>query len=37
MKVATGTYIIGYDNNKKPIFRKVTDTDFSKAATAIST
>lgn len=37
MKVATGTYIIGYDNNKKPIFRKVTATDFSKAATAIST
>ena len=37
MKVATGTYIIGYDNNKKPIFRKVTDTDFSKSATAIST
>lgn len=37
MKVATGTYIIGYDNNKNPIFRKVTDTDFSKAATAIST
>lgn len=37
MKVATGTYIIGYDNNKKPIFRKVTDTDFSKAATAVST
>ena len=36
MKVATGTYIIGYDNNKKPIFRKVTATDFSKAATAIS-
>lgn len=37
MKVATGTYIIGYDNNKKPIFRKITSTDFSKAATAIST
>lgn len=37
MKVATGTYIICYDNNKKPIFRKVTATDFSKAATAIST
>ena len=37
MKVATGTYIIGYDNNKKPIFRKVTASDFSKAATAIST
>lgn len=36
MKVATGTYIIGYDNNKKPIFRTVTATDFSKAATAIS-
>lgn len=36
MKVATGTYIIGYDNNKNPIFRKVTATDFSKAATAIS-
>lgn len=37
MKVATGTYIIGYDNNKKPIFKKITATDFSKAATAIST
>ena len=36
MKVATGTYIIGYDNNKKPIFRKVTDTDFSKAASAVT-
>lgn len=36
MKVATGTYIIGYDNNKKPIFRKVTATDFSKAASAVS-
>lgn len=37
MKVATGTYIIGYDNNKKPIFKKITASDFSKAATAIST
>lgn len=36
MKVATGTYIIGYDNNKKPIFRKITATDFSKAASAVS-
>ena len=37
MKVATGTYIKGYDNNKKPIYGKVTATDFSKAASAIST
>lgn len=37
MKVATGTYIIGYDNNKKPIFKKISSTEFSKAATAIST
>lgn len=36
MKVATGTYIIGYDNNKKPIFKKITSTDFSKAASAVS-
>lgn len=36
MKVATGTYIIGYDNNKKPIFQKITSTDFSKAASAVS-
>lgn len=36
MKVATGTYIIGYDNNKKPIFEKITSTDFSKAASAVS-
>ena len=36
MKVATGTYIIGYDNNKKPIFKKITSTEFSKAASAVS-
>lgn len=36
MKVATGTYIIGYDNNKKPIFQKITSTDFSNAASAVS-
>lgn len=36
MKVATGTYIIGYDNNKKPIFEKITSTDFSKAASAVT-
>ena len=35
MKVATGTYIIGY-NNKKPIFQKITDIDFSKAASAVT-
>ena len=37
LKVATGTYITGYDNNGKPIFGKVTASDFSKAATAVST
>ena len=36
MKVATGTYIIGYDNNKKPIFKKISSTEFSKAASAVS-
>ena len=36
MKLATGTYIKGYDNNKKPIFEKITSTDFSKAASAVS-
>lgn len=36
MKIATGTYIIGYDNNKKPIFKKISSTEFSKAASAVS-
>lgn len=36
MKVATGTYIIGYDNNKNPIYKKLTATEFSNAALAVS-
>lgn len=36
MKVATGTYIIGYDNNKNPIYKKLTASEFSNAALAVS-
>lgn len=36
MKLATGTYIIGYDNKKNPIYKKLTATEFSNAALAIS-
>lgn len=36
MKLATGTYIIGYDNKKNPIYKKLTATKFSDAALAIS-
>lgn len=36
MKVATGTYIIGYDDNKNPIYKKLTASEFSNAALAVS-
>ena len=36
MKVATGTYIIGYDDNGKPEYEHLTDQQFIKAGTAVS-
>ena len=37
MKVGTGTYIIGYDENGKPEYEHMTAKDFSDAATAVTT
>ena len=36
LKLATGTYIKGYDRNKNPIFGTVTPEDFKKAAEQIA-
>lgn len=36
MKVATGTYIVGYDAKGNPKYEHLTATDFSDAATAIT-
>ena len=36
MKVATGTYIIGYDDNGKPEYEHLTDQQFIKAGEAVS-
>ena len=37
LKVATANYITGYDSNGKPEYTHLTDQDFSKAGTAVST
>lgn len=36
LKVATGTYITGYDDNGKPQYTHLTAQDFSAAGTAVS-
>lgn len=36
MKVATGTYIKGYDSNGKPIYEHITADEFGKAGTQVS-
>ena len=37
LKVATANYVTGYDANGKPEYTHLTDQDFSKAGTAVST
>ena len=36
MKVATGTYIIGYDENGKPEYKHLNASDFKSAGTAVA-
>ena len=37
LKVATANYVTGYDENGKPEYTHLTDQDFAKAGTAVST
>lgn len=36
LKLATGTYIKGYDNNGKPIYEHITSDDYDKAAKTLT-